>query len=67
MQHCYGCHNISRKFSKDLWRINLIHGVISLPGATPYENSIIKACLGSALGISEKLKMGQAGCFWEKQ
>ena len=44
MQRCYGRYSISRK-SMNLWTNSglsiLLHGVISLPDATSYDNSLI--------------------------
>ena len=39
-QHCYGCHNVSRKSTSGLWI--LMHGVNSLPDATSYDIYVCK-------------------------
>ena len=36
-QRCYGCHKVSRKSINQI----LLHGVISLPDATSYDNLMI--------------------------
>ena len=39
-QRCYGCHNVSRKSITTSGLSNILHGVISLPDATSYDNSV---------------------------
>ena len=53
-QHCYGCQNVSRKSINHYWFINLLHGVISLPDATSYDNDS-KTCLKRPLKKDQKL------------